>query len=85
MIIMTQGLSQDFKTARPTHQQFQNDPSNPFWELVFTLVVNPEVTWCAAKKRNTVQWMRPSSAIIATTAYKVTRIHTFWKQYKDFY
>ena len=28
-----QGLSQDFKTAPPIQQHFQNDPSNPFWEL----------------------------------------------------
>ncbi len=37
------------------------------------------------RKRNTVQWKRPLSAIIAATAYKVTRIHTFRKQYEDFY
>ncbi len=27
----------------------------------------------------------PFSTIIAVTAYKVTKIHTFRKQYKDFY
>ncbi len=45
-----QGLSQDFKTARPTQRWFQNDPSNLFWELVFTPIANLEVTRCSAKK-----------------------------------
>ncbi len=48
---LIQGLSQDFKTARPTQRRFQNNPSNPFWELVFTPLTNPEVTWCYAKKK----------------------------------
>ena len=82
---LLQGLSQDSKTAGPTQRRFQNKKSNPFWGLVFTPVANPEVTRCSAKKRNAVQWKRPWSAIIAATAYEVTKIHTFRKQYKDFY
>ncbi len=34
-ICWDQGLSQDFKTARPTQRRFQNDLSNLFWESVF--------------------------------------------------
>ena len=53
-ITSTQGLSQDFKTARPTRRRFQNDLSNPIWKLVFTLLekvlANLEVTRCSAKK-----------------------------------
>ncbi len=76
---------------------FENCPSNP--AIIPKQPVQPDLgisihtlftprrsrTRCSAKKRNTVQWKCPWSAIIAATAYKVTRIHTFQKQYKDFY
>ncbi len=32
-----QGLSQDFKTARPTLDDFKNNPSNPFWDSIHTI------------------------------------------------
>ena len=82
-IFHTQGLTQDFKTACPTQRQFQNDPSNAFWELVFTPLANPEV-------KNEYDSME--APLIGNDrhynctciVYKVTRIHPFRKQYKDF-
>ncbi len=70
-----QGLSQDFRTASPAHWQFQNDPSNPFWESVFTLptvtFANPEVIFwdpiLCEKQENMIQWKR--TCLLLTVAH----------------
>ena len=87
-----QGLSQDLKTARPTQHQFQNDPSNPFWELVIHTAREPGSDPILRKKilRNTIQWKCPFYRCYDWTyiAYKVTNTHfqillNMYKQLKN--
>ena len=81
---MYRGLSKDFRTAGLGQRQFQNDSSNQFWELVFTPLANLEVTQFSAKKKKECNTME-APLIGATNAFKVTRINTFRKQYKNIY
>ncbi len=81
-----QGLSQDFKTARPTQRRFQDNPSNTILGISIHTAREPGSDPVLREKRNTVQWKRPWVAITAATAYKVTCKNTpFWKEYKAFY
>ncbi len=82
----TQGLSQDFKTACPTQQRFQNDPFNPFWEsviILFTLPIAAFVNleeFCDVvhhKKEMEVHMIGANDCTLLRPIKLCTRIHTF--------
>ncbi len=57
-IVLNQGLSQDFRTARPTQRHIgesQKVPVQLVLGISITPLANPEVNWFSAKKRNTIQ------------------------------
>ncbi len=79
------GLSQDFKTARPTQQRFQKDPSNLLGIDIHVAIRQQWLLWIrkwyfviqfSLTKRNLIKWKRPWLPLaIAQSFIKLQNTH----------
>ncbi len=86
--VLNQGLCQDFKTARPTPAMIPKQPVQPVLGISIHIAREPgsDPVLREKKEYSTKEAsFYTLSTIIVVMAHKVTRIHTFRKQYKDFY